>query len=141
MIIPDINLIVYAHNEESPFHLRAKSWWEPLVNGEETVAVPWMVAIGFLRLMTNPRVSDHPLEVNRAVGIVRRWFAYPAVQPIEPGPQHLRHLSDLLTQVNVGAKLVDDAHLAAITIEHRAVLHTHDQDFERFSGLRLHDPL
>ena len=141
MIIPDVNLIVYAHNEESPFHQSALKWWAPLVVGDETIAIPWMVTLGFLRLMTNPRLSDQPLELERAVGIVRRWFVHPAVQPVEPGTGHLRHLSELLLQVNVGAKLVNDAHLAAIAIEQRAVLHTHDRDFERFSGLRIHDPL
>ena len=141
MIIPDANLIVYAHSTTSPFHPKASEWWRALVNGEETVAIPWMVSLAFLRLTTHPRIFDPAIPIDRALDTVKEWFDYRAVQPIEPGALHLRYLADLLMQVNVGAKLVNDAHLAAIAIEHRAVLHTHDHDFERFSGLRTHDPL
>jgi toxin-antitoxin system PIN domain toxin len=134
-------LIIYAHNTGSSFNKRASRWWESALNGEETIALPWAVTLAFVRLTTHPRVADPPIPIERVLGIVKKWFTYPAVQPIEPGTSHLRHVSELLMQVQVGAKLVSDAHLAAIAIEHRAVLHTHDRDFERFSGLRLHDPL
>src|SRR5579862_4995007 len=131
MIIPDVNLIIYAHNTGSSFHPKASRWWETALGGEETIALPWAVTLAFMRLTTNPRVADPPLPIERVLDIVKNWFTYPAVQPIEPGMGHLRYVSELLSQVNVGAKLVNDAHLAAIAIEHRAVLHTHDRDFER----------
>ena len=55
MIIPDLNLLVYAHNEGTPYHDPARRWWEGLVNGTERVGVPWVVSAGFVRLMTHPR--------------------------------------------------------------------------------------
>jgi toxin-antitoxin system PIN domain toxin len=141
LIVPDLNLIIYAHNRVSPLHAGAKSWWEAAVDGTETVGLPWVVTTGFIRIITTKGLADPPFTMSLALHLVNQWFSYPAVQPIEPGPHHLRHLSDLLSQVQVGGKLVTDAHLAAIAIEHRAALHTHDRDFERFSGLRLYDPL
>ena len=111
------------------------------MNGDETVALPWVVTLGFLRLVTHPKVFDPPIAVDFALEVIRGWFAYPAVQPIEPGGAHFRHVSALLQQAQVGANLVNDAHIAAIAIEQRAVLHSHNQDFLRFDGLRVHDPL
>lgn len=141
MIVPDLNLIVFAYSPASPFHSGAIKWWERLLNGSEMVGIPWLVSTGFIRLTTHPKVFSTPLSVDSATEIVSTWYVQPNVRALEPGSRHLTLLSSLLHQVQVGGKLVSDAHLAAIAIEHRAVLHSHDRDFERFSGLQLHDPL
>ncbi len=63
MIIPDVNLLVYAYNSDAPFHPSAKRWWEGCVGGSQPVAIPWVVALGFVRLMTSRAVLQHPMEV------------------------------------------------------------------------------
>ncbi len=65
VIIPDVNLLVYAHNNGAPYHDTAKRWWESLVNGDERVAIPWVVSIGFVRIMTHPSVVVPPQHLRR----------------------------------------------------------------------------
>ena len=60
VIVPDLNLLVYAYNDAAPHHDSARRWWEGLLNGEERVGVPWVVSTGFVRLMTHPRVIARP---------------------------------------------------------------------------------
>ena len=61
MIIPDTNLLVYAYNDANPHHAEARQWWENTVAGNESIGIPWVVSMGFIRLMTNPRVLSSSL--------------------------------------------------------------------------------
>lgn len=141
MIVPDINLVLYAHDTGSPFFAGAKAWWEGILNGIEPVGLPWTVGLAFIRLTTQPNIYERPNTAEEAIEIVAEWLRQTAVRPIGPGDRHLDLMKGLLNKGGAAGKLVTDAHLAALAIEHNAVLHTHDRDFQRFSGVRIHDPL
>lgn len=141
MIVPDINLLVYAYNRQAPHHAKAKAWWEGLLNGSEPVGIAWAATCGFIRLMTHPAVLDPALDPGDAVRHVRTWLERPLVEILEPGPRHLEILERLLRAVGVAGSLTTDAHLAAIAIEHQCELHSNDTDFGRFPGLRWRNPL
>ncbi|HEX8109543.1 MAG TPA: type II toxin-antitoxin system VapC family toxin [Kofleriaceae bacterium] len=141
MILPDVNLVVYAYNSDAPHHAVARAWWEGLLNGTEPIAIPWVVVLGFLRLMTHRFVLPHPMSPTVAFAQIRAWFAQPNVEHLEPGPQHLDLLDRLLSAVGTAGNLTTDAHLAALAIEHQCELHSNDNDFARFPGLRWRNPL
>ncbi|MGH7819089.1 MAG: TA system VapC family ribonuclease toxin, partial [Candidatus Binatia bacterium] len=61
MIVPDINLLVYAHNEAARLHEPARAWWEGLMSRDTPVGLPWAVVFGFVRLVTHPTVLEDPL--------------------------------------------------------------------------------
>jgi uncharacterized protein len=141
VIIPDVNLLVYAVNQDSPSHERARTWLEQTLSDSETVGLPWLVLVAFLRLTTHPRIFETPLHTSAALDLVNGWMAQPCAQAIEPGERHWLVLSQLLRQSGTAGNLTNDAHLAAIAIERNAVLHSADNDFRRFTGLRFHNPL
>ncbi|HEY6175530.1 MAG TPA: type II toxin-antitoxin system VapC family toxin [Kofleriaceae bacterium] len=141
MILPDLNLVVYAHNRDAPHHAAARSWWEGLLNGTEPIAITWVVVLGFIRLMSHRAVLVHPMTSTAALTHVRAWFARPNVERLEPGPQHIDLLDRLLSAAGTGGNLTTDAHLAALAIEHQCELHSNDTDFARFPGLRWRNPL
>jgi len=141
MIIPDINLLVYAYNRDAAHHGRAKRWLEDLLNGTTSVAFAWVVVYGFIRIMTHPRVMEFPLRPSEAVGHVRSWLEMPTASIIEPGRRHLAILGDLLDRIGSAGNLTTDAVIAALGIEYQAEVHSNDADFRRFSGLRWVDPM
>ena len=141
MIIPDLNLLIYAHNVGAPCHEFAKRWWEGLVNGGQRVGVPWVVALGFVRLMTHSAVLVHPVSPETAIDQIREWFRFPHVIPINPGADHLTHFASNLVAAGTGANLVTDAHIASLAMEYQAEVHSNDTDFSRFPGLRWHNPM
>ena len=141
MIVPDLNLLVYAHNEGAPYHDAAKEWWESLVNGTERVGIPWVVSVGFVRLMTHARVLVHPVTAKEAVDYVQEWFRFPHITPINPGTEHINHFRRSLAAAGVGGDLVTDSHIAALAMEYQAEVHSNDSDFSRFAGLRWRNPL
>lgn len=141
MIVPDINLLVFAHNADAPLHQPARQWWEELLTDGEPVALPWAVVLGYVRIMTHPAVMERPLRPAEALADVRSWLERPNVVLMTPGPRHLDLLEHLLGGVGVAGNLTTDAHLAALAVEHQAEIHSNDRDFARFPGLRWRDPL
>lgn len=141
MIIPDINLLVYAHNEQAPQHAMAREWWENLLNGVVPVGLSWVSISGFIRLMTHPKILMRPLGVRGAVLHVRTWLDQPPVGILQPGSQFESRFFDYLEHLGAGGNLTTDAQLAALAVEHRAELHSCDSDFSRFPGLHWVNPL
>lgn len=141
MILPDVNLLVYAYNEAAAQHDAARGWFEDVMSREQPIALAWAVALGFVRLVTHPGVLDTPLPPAAALDRVDEWLARDHVQLVDPGPRHLRILRDLLDAIGVAGPLTTDAHLAALAIEHQCELASNDADFSRFPGLRWRNPL
>lgn len=141
MIVPDVNLIVYAYNADAPAHVAARRWWEHLLSGSEPVRLPWAVCCGFVRIMTHPAVLLAPMSTTRAIAHVRSWLELDNVELLDPGPRHLEELGRMLEAAGTGGNLVTDAHIAALAIEHQAEVHSNDADFARFPGLRWRNPL
>jgi uncharacterized protein len=141
MIVVDVNLLVYAVNEDSPHHKKAKPWLEEAVSGTETIGMPWIVLLAFLRLTTRTGLFQKPLAVDAAFDLVDAWLQQPSVTVPEPTARHLQTMRDLVSPLGTGGNLTSDAYLAALAIEHGAELCSTDNDFGRFSRLRWRNPL
>ena len=141
MIVPDTNLLIYSYDAQSPFHDSAFRWWEGLVNGSEIVGIPWIVSVGFVRLITHPRILESPRSHLTAVEYVRDWSQHPHIIPVTPGTDHMSYFWRNLDAAGAGGNLAPDAHIAALAMENQAELHSNDSDFGRFPGLKWVNPL
>ncbi len=141
MILPDVNLLVYAIDEISPFHEQSREWWDQLLSSTKPVGLSYPSILGFIRLTTNRRIFESPLSIDAAVGYVESWLGQPNTTLLLPTARHWRMLAKFLRSTGVGANLTTDAHLAALAIEHGCTLCSNDGDFERFEGLRWENPL
>ena len=141
MIVPDINLLLYAYDADSPFHAKAAAWWQDCLSGTEPVLLPSVVAFGFVRVSTNARAFRHPLTAEEAASCVRSWLGQEVVSIPESAPDHVERVLGLLESIGTAGNLVTDAQIAALALEHDAVVHTADADFIRFKGLRWRNPL
>lgn len=141
MILPDANLLLYAYDSQSPFHLPAKTWWESLLSSPETVGFCPVVIFGFLRLSTHGKVFEQPLTITEASEHIASWLARPQVRLLVPGPDHVDKVCALLAAAGTGGNLVTDAQIAALALENDAVVHTADTDFARFADVKWHNPL
>jgi hypothetical protein len=137
----DLNLLLYAVNRDSRQHRKAKAWLDNVMSGEEPVAFPWIVLLGFLRISTNRRILSRPLSLSKALEIVSGWLAQPTARTLSPQEEHWRILSSLLADTGTAGNLTTDAHLAALAIEHGCELCSTDNDFARVPKLRWTNPL
>ena len=140
MQVVDANVLLYAVNRDSVHHGSAREWLDGELSSGGTVAFVWMSMLAFVRLATHPSVFPSPLSIEDAMATVRAWLEQPNAVVVEAGPRHADLLTSLLGIVGSGGNLVNDAHLAAIAIEHRGEVISFDNDFARFEGVRWRSP-
>jgi toxin-antitoxin system PIN domain toxin len=142
MLVPDVNVLIYAHREDSTSdHPRYVEWLTALAMGREPFALSVLALAGVVRIVTNPRVFRIPSTLNEALEFVGELERRPQARVIGPGPEHLSLLVELCRQSSATGKLVADAQHAAVAIENGCTLVTTDADFDRFAGLRWQHPL
>jgi toxin-antitoxin system PIN domain toxin len=137
--VVDANVLLYAVNAQSRQHENARGWLTAALNGDESIAFAWVSILAFVRVATHSRIFTAPLSPARAFEYVDDWLAQPPAMTIEPTIRHPGVLRGLLEIAGTGGNLTNDAHLAAIAIEHGAEVVTFDRDFRRF-GVRLQVP-
>jgi len=140
VIIPDVNILVYAYNKDAKQHKSAKEWWERTLAEPQPVGLAWVAILGFIRISTQRRIIERPMFPKDAIERVRSWLDLPNVQLISPGNGHAEILFDLIEEVGTAGDLTTDAHLAALAIEHHGQIVSTDADFGRFRGLRWFNP-
>jgi uncharacterized protein len=142
MIVPDANLLLYACDSASPFHERARTWWQECLSGDEAVGLTHPTLFAFLRISTSPRIFTNPLPFPSATAQIRSWLARKVCQVLQASADHTARVFDLLESAGgTAGNLVTDAQIGALAIAYRAVVHTADRDFLRFSAVRCHFPL
>ena len=140
MKLVDANVLIYAVNSDAQHHQEAKVWLDGALSGNAAVGLAWVPLLAFTRLTTKPGLFSRPLTHASAMEIVHDWIAQPAAQIVQTTARHQFVLAELLAEVGVGGNLVNDAHLAALAIEHRAEIVSYDSDFARFPGVRWERP-
>ncbi len=140
MKLVDANVLLYAVNEDARHHDESIGWLDGALSGGDTVAFSWLVLLAFVRLATKEGLFPRPLAVDEAMARVEAWLGAGPAVVVQPTVDHTRVLSDLLAGVGAGGNLVNDAHLAALAVEHRCDIVSYDTDFGRFGGVRWMTP-
>ncbi|HVV35894.1 MAG TPA: TA system VapC family ribonuclease toxin [Acidimicrobiales bacterium] len=140
MKLVDANVLLYALDRDAHHHSTARRWLDSALSGEETVAFAWVALLAFVRLATRADLFPNPLTVDAAFDRVDAWLSADAAVVLQPTPEHGRVLRQLLTRVGAGGNLVNDGHLAALAVEHRATVVSYDGDFARFDGVTWEQP-
>jgi uncharacterized protein len=117
MILPDVNVLVHAHNADSAAHERARLWWDACVAGTEGIGQAWATMLGFVRITTNRKVVARPLPVESVMGQIETWLALPHVHIAEPSNTHFARLRAELDRLRTAGNLTTDAHLAVLAME------------------------
>ena len=140
-MLVDANILLYAVDDDSPFHEPSRAWIEEALNGSRRVAIPWMSLAAFLRIATNPRALRDPLEPATAWALIEGWLEADPVWTPSPGSGHAAILGRLVTDMHLRGNLVSDAVLAALCIEYGLDIVSADSDFARFTEITWINPV
>jgi uncharacterized protein len=141
MILPDINVLIHAHNSESPKHDSARAWWDLALAGPEGIGLAWVTLLGFVRIATHRGILRNPMSPADVCARIDEWLALPHVHIPVPSEGHFTLLRAQLEQLGTAGNLTTDAHLATLAIERGYTVCTTDTDFSRFQGLKWTNPL
>jgi hypothetical protein len=140
MILPDVNILIYAHRADAPDHAAYRKWLEDEINSDQAFGLSELVLSAFLRIVTHPRIFDPPSEMAVAMAFANQIRQRPNCVLISPSPRHWSIFTRLCAEVDVKGNLVPDAYLAALAIDSGSEWITTDRDFSRFPGLNWHHP-
>lgn len=141
MILPDVNVLVYAHREDAAEHLRYRQWLEGILKGNEPYAISDHVLSGFLRVVTHPRVFTSPSPIAAALEFTRQVRSQPHCRVIAPGSRHWDIFAGLCQTLSAAGNLIPDLWFAALAIESGCEWITTDRDYKKVSGLHWRHPL
>jgi toxin-antitoxin system PIN domain toxin len=141
MMLVDANLLIYAVDADSPHHEQVRTWWERLLSGPDSVGLPWLVLLAFVRITTHPRIMQHPMAVDKALEYVERWLSVPGVTVVEAPPGMYAQLAAELRTSGTGGNLTNDTFLAVLARALDATLCSADNDFRRFNRLKYFNPV
>jgi toxin-antitoxin system PIN domain toxin len=137
----DVNPLVYASDEASPFRDRARQLFKVVNTGQEIVYLFWPVAMGYIRIVTHPRVFKMPLSLDNARANIEELLAIPTIRVGAEATDFLARFQRVCEGQSVRGKLVPDAHLVTLMNQYGIdTVCTHDRDFTRFSGVKVYDP-
>lgn len=141
MVLPDVNVLVYAHRRDASRHENYAAWLDEILRSDAAFGVSDIVLSGFLRIVTHHRVFRDPTPLDVALGFTTVIRGHPNAMALSPGERHWDIFQRLCRETNAKGNLVADAFLAALAIEAGAEWVTTDRDYARFPGLRWRHPL
>lgn len=141
MLLIDSNILIYAYDPASRHHERARTWLEGVLSDDEPIRFGLVSLLSFVRILSDPRLFAHPMDVAEAHAHVQTWLDRDIAAIAEPTPAHWSTFLAVATDGQARGPMLMDAHLAALAIEHGATVCTADRDFRRFKGVRVVDPL
>jgi len=140
MILPDVNVLVYAYREEAPHHEAVRDWLNGVVTSGVGYGMAEIVLSGFVRVVTSPRIFTKAAPIELALAFTRSLLESEQCEQVRPGIGHWSIFTRLCRETNAQGNLVADAYLAALAIERGCEWITFDRDFARFKGLRWRSP-
>ena len=140
MLLPDVNILVYAHREDSSHHANSLKWLQTLINSDAAFALSDLVLSGFLRIVTHPKIFNPPSTLEDALFFSEQIRSRTNCVVVSPQERHWDIFTSLCKEANAKGNLIPDAYYAALAIETGSEWITTDRDFSRFKNLRWSAP-
>jgi toxin-antitoxin system PIN domain toxin len=140
MILPDVNILIYAFRADTDQHSICRPWLEQIVKGGSRFGISPLVLAALVRISTNPRVFKMPSSIDEAFSFCNNLLGQPHCNLVDPGERHFDIFQRLCIETETRGPRVTDAWFAALAIEWGCDWITLDRDFARFPGLTWHVP-
>jgi toxin-antitoxin system PIN domain toxin len=141
MISPDVQLLIFAYDSTSKFHVSARKYWSETLSTNLPVGIPIQTLHGFLRIITHPSIGPAKMPMTEALEIANEWLSLPQVSVLVPGPRNWQILQKAIAESRAFGGFTSDVAIAATVMEYGSTLHTADRGFARIPGLRWLNPL
>ena len=140
MIVPDVNVLIYAFRVDSADHSKYRTWLSDLVNGVAAYGMVPQVLASVIRICTHPRIFTQPSSLDEVLAFCNVLLEAPNATLITPRERHWSIFQSLCARLKATGNLVPDAWFAALAIEAGCEWITTDGDFARFEGLHWRPP-
>jgi toxin-antitoxin system PIN domain toxin len=140
MVLPDVNVLIYAFRADTSQHAACKPWLDSIILGDAQFGISSLVLSAVVRITTNPRIFHQPSTIEEAFGFCETLLSYPHCEQVMPGERHWEIFAQLAQTTHTRGPKISDAWFAALAIEKGCTWITCDRDYARFPGLVWHGP-
>jgi toxin-antitoxin system PIN domain toxin len=140
MILPDVNVLIYAFRQDVPRHALCRAWLASVVSGDARFGISLLALSALVRVTTNPRAYRTPSTIEEAFEFCEFLLGQPHCHIVEPGERHWDIFRRLCITNDIRGPRVTDAWFAALAIESGCEWITFDRDYARFPGLKWQVP-
>jgi len=140
VILPDVNVLIYAFRRDSPQHAVSRTWLDGVIAGDARFGISDLVLSAVVRIVTNEKILAAPTSLDEAFGFCENLMRQPHCEVLKPGERHWGLFSRLCRETGTRGPRVTDAWFAALAIEHNCTWITYDRDYARFPGLNWREP-
>jgi toxin-antitoxin system PIN domain toxin len=138
----DANLLLYASDESSEFHVRAKAFVIGRREDSDILCLTWPVLMAYQRIATHPSIFTKPMSAETAWGNVQQLLKLPRTRVIQEMASFALDYAEVSKSAGIYGNLVPDAHIATILRQHGVrKFYTADTDFKKFGFLEVVNPL
>jgi uncharacterized protein len=88
VILPDVNVLLYAFRCDAERHDDYRSWLDTLVNGEAAYGISPQVLASVIRIGTHRRIYVRPSSTPEAVAYCDAILQPEHCTVVQPGPRH-----------------------------------------------------
>ena len=135
MILPDVNVLIYAFRGDTAHHAVCKTWLDSVITGEAQFGVSPLTLSAVVRITTNSRVFKQPSSLGDAFAYCDSLLNQPHCEHVRPRERHWGIFKRLCIEAGIAGPRASDAWFAALAIEHGCTWITYDRDYARFAGL------
>lgn len=135
MILPDVNVLIYAFRADAAHHKVCKAWLDGVIANDAQFGISTLVLSAVIRITTNARIFKEPSSIEETIGFCGDILNQPHCERVEPGERHWAIFARLCAEAGASGARVTDAWFAALAIEHGCTWITYDRDYARFPGL------
>ena len=140
MILPDVNVLVYAFRADAAEHAVSKRWLDGVIAADAQFGIAPLALSEVVRITTHTRIFKEPSSIDEALAYCNNLLGQPHCDVVQPGDRHWTIFCSLCRSAGVRGPLVADAWFAALAIEHGCTWITYDRDYARFPGLDWREP-
>lgn len=140
MILPDVNVILYAFRKDTIKHKLARDWLESTIESGERFGMSTLALSAVVRLSTNARLFENPSTPQEAFAFADQLLEQSNCEVVEPGARHWEIFRKLCLATKMTGPKTSDVWYAALAIEHGCEWITFDRDFAHFPGLKWRMP-
>ena len=140
MILPDVNILVYAFRPHDQMTEGCRDWFESEIANESPFGTSELVLSAFIRVVTNPRWYPDPASTREALEFCEWLLDHSNCVVLRPQARFWQIFADLCRIPGVRGNLVPDAFHAALAVESNATFITFDGDYGRFPNLNWQRP-
>jgi uncharacterized protein len=140
LILPDVNVLIYAFRDDSVDHAKYKPWLEAVINGQAAYGIAPQVLSSVVRICTHPRIFVRPSSQSDVFEFCSVLLSQPNATVVAPGERHWTIFQSLCERAKACGNLVQDAWFAALAIESGCEWITADRDYARFPDLKWRTP-